>query len=228
MKNSWIIIVALVGVIVAMATAWIAGVYEAVSTKEIMGIAATVVGLIGYVPYLFGMYRGKVKPHIFSWFIWGLIMETVFIIQWENNAGPGAWVTALSAVFCIIICIYGWRDGDRNITRSDWIVLMVCQLAIPLWYIISQPMFTIILLTTIEIVAFYPTLRKSWQNPYDEFILSYSITGSKFVISLFAIESFTPVNWLYPSVLFIANLILVSVLFVRRNAIRRRISSANM
>lgn len=184
--------------------------------KEIFGFLATVIGMVGYVPYFYGMYRGQVKPHIFSWFIWGVIMETVCIIQWEHNSGPGAWVTGVSSIFCIIICLLGWRDGEKNITRGDWIVLMVCQIAIPFWYVVNKPIFTMLLLTIIKLVAFYPTFRKSWSKPYEESALSYSITGSKFAVSLLAIESFTAVNWLYPAVLVAANVLLVSVIMFRR------------
>ena len=137
-----------------------------IMSKEIIGAIALAIGVIGYIPYFIGMYKNTVKPHIFSWFIWGLIMETVFIIQWENHSGPGSWVTAISSLFCIIVCLFGWKDGDKNIKRSDWTVLVVCQLAIPLWYVIQNPVFTMILLTVIEIVAFYPTFHKSWWCPY--------------------------------------------------------------
>ena len=188
--------------------------------KEIFGLIATAIGIAGYVPYFLGMYRGKVKPHIFSWFIWGLIMETIFIVQWEHNSGPGAWVTGVSSVFCIIVCVLGWRDGVKHITRDDWIVLLVCQLAIPFWYVIHKPLFTMLMLTIIELIAFYPTFRKAWIKPYEESALSYSITGSKFAASLLAIESFTAINWLYPVVLIVVNVALVSVLFLRRSVLK--------
>ena len=190
------------------------------SHKEIIGIVATAIGIAGYIPYFVGLHRGNLRPHIFSWFIWGLIMETVFILQWENSSGPGAWITGMSSVFCIAICLMGWKDGEKNITRADWIVLMVCQLAVPLWYVIHQPFFTMLLLTVIELIGFYPTFRKSWEDPSGESALSYSITGLKFVISLFAIESFTPVNWLYPAALVLVNILLVGMLLWRRYALR--------
>ncbi|MDP9196165.1 MAG: hypothetical protein M3O22_05275 [Pseudomonadota bacterium] len=192
------------------------------ASKEVIGGIATVVGIAGYVPYFIGLHRGKLRPHIFSWFIWGLIMETVFILQWEHNAGPGAWITGMSSVFCIIICLLGWKAGEKNITRADWAVLMVCQLAVPLWYVIQQPVFTMLLLTVIELVGFYPTFRKSWHDPYGESTLSYFITALKFVISIFAIQNFTVVNWMYPAALFAVNIILVSTLLLRRRALSAR------
>ncbi|MCU6711451.1 TDP-N-acetylfucosamine:lipid II N-acetylfucosaminyltransferase [Paenibacillus sp. J5C_2022] len=39
--------------------------------KELLAIAATLLTYIGFIPYIRSILLGKIKPHIFSWIIWG-------------------------------------------------------------------------------------------------------------------------------------------------------------
>ena len=57
----------------------------------IIGLVATVIGLAGYVPYFKDIIRREIKPHAFSWLIWGILQSVVFFASTSRGGGaaPG-------------------------------------------------------------------------------------------------------------------------------------------
>lgn len=185
--------------------------------KELLGLIATLIAFAGYAPYVWGMYKGRVKPHAFSWTIWGLLTFIGFFAQVTGNAGPGAWVTLVSAVITSGIAFIAFFKFDRSyITRSDWITFIAALAAIPLWLITENPLYSVIWITIIDAIGFYPTFRKGWHKPYEELLLQFFLAGLKFAISLFALTSFTTITVLYPASLVIMNWLFIAMVLVRR------------
>ena len=58
---------------------------------------ATILALIAYVPYLIDMFRGKNRPHLYTWISIFLITAIVAYIQLKGGAGIGAIPTILGA-----------------------------------------------------------------------------------------------------------------------------------
>ncbi|MEA3399221.1 MAG: hypothetical protein U9R00_01765 [Patescibacteria group bacterium] len=74
-----------------------------------------------------------------------------------------------------------------------------------MWYLTSNPLGAIILVTLIDLFGYFPTLRKSYSKPHEETATTFFLNGLKFLISLFALQVYTPVTWLYPSGLTLFN-----------------------
>jgi len=198
-----------------------------ISAKAWFGIASIIIGIIGYVPYFVGLYQKKLKPHVFTWFLWGFLMAIVWLGQMQANAGAGAWITGMSAFFCLVIAVVALKIGDKDITRSDWICFIAGLLGIPIWYFTKDPLYAILFLTLIDCIAFIPTLRKLWSNPSGESALSYAITLCKFVISILAIREFNLATVIYPAALIVMNVILVSSILLRHKAIAKTMPLAD-
>lgn len=189
--------------------------------KEFLGLAATIIALVGYVPYLLGMYRGSVHPHVFSWLVWALLTGISFFLQMGAGAGPGAWVTGITAIICIIITMWSLKVGEKNITRSDWAAFLASLAAIPVWLGADSPVLAMVLITIIDMLAFWPTFRKSWWKPWDEALSEYWTASIKFSIALFAMDQFTLVTALYPAVLVFMHLAFIAMAVMRRRVIAR-------
>ena len=194
------------------------------SVKAWFGIASILVGILGYLPYFIGLYRKRLRPHVFSWFLWGFLMSIIWIGQIESNAGPGAWITGMSALVCLAIAAAAYRIGDKDITQSDWFCFIAGLLGIPLWFFTKDPLYSILFLTLIDSIAFVPTLRKLWLKPNGESALSYSITMTKFMVSFFAIKEHNLATSVYPAVMIIMNIVLVSTILWRRKTLRDKVT----
>lgn len=184
--------------------------------KELWGVLSTLSGLMGLAIYLYSIKVGESKPHFFSWFVWALLMLIAFFAQISDGAGAGAWVIGVSGFCCLAISIYALFKGEKNITRSDWLAFISALTAIPIWYVTKNPLYAVILVSLIDLAAFFPTFRKSWSKPLEESLLTYTICAVTYAMSIVALENFSFTTVLYPATLIVANTSFVTMLLIRR------------
>lgn len=184
--------------------------------KELLGITATAIAFISYVPYFRDIFAGKTKPHAFSWLVWSSLTAIGFAGQAADNGGPGAWVTGATALLTFFIFAIALKKGERRITFTDWLSLAGAGIAILFWAITKQPLLSVVLITLIDALGFFPTFRKSYSKPNEETLITYGLSGLKFVIALFALDNFTIATALYPIYLVVANWAFIVMLTVRR------------
>jgi len=190
-------------------------------TKELMGWISLIIAVVSYVPYMVSIVRGKTKPHAFSWIVWTIVLGITFAAQYADLAGPGAWATGVSAALCLPICIMALIWGERNITRGDWASFLGALMAIPLWIFTKDAFWAVLLVTFIDGVAYFPTIRKSWTKPNEELAFKYVLTVMKFVFSLVALENISFITTLYPIVSILLEAVVVGVLISRRATLSR-------
>lgn len=184
--------------------------------KVILGIVAIIIGLVGYVPYFRNIFLRKTKPHAFSWLVWTILTWTAFFVQIFSGAGPGAWVTGFTGVLCTTVFFLSLKYGEKDIHRSDWLSLFGAGIAMLLWALAKQPFLSILVITIIDALGFFPTFRKSYSKPMEETVTTYAFQGIKFIPALFALETHTPTTVLYPAYLVFANLSFVAMVLMRR------------
>lgn len=162
------------------------------------------------------MFNGKTKPHAFSWLVWGILTAIAFGGQVVGKGGAGAWVTGFTALVSFTICGYALAKGKRDFPLADWLCLAGCMLALVLWAITNNPLLAIILITIIDALAFAPTFRKSYSKPYSEPAFTYTLSGLKFLVGLFALHEVSTVTVLYPASLVLTNGLFVAIVLVQR------------
>jgi hypothetical protein len=187
--------------------------------KVVLTVIAVAIGLASYIHYGWNVFQGKIKPHAFSWLVWGVLDMTIFPIQLLENAGPGAWVTGITGITTFIIFGLALAKGDRKFVFFDWASLAGAAFAMVLWAITKQPLYSVILVTIIDFLGFLPTWRKGYYKPHEEGLLPFWVGALKFGISIFALESFTVTTWLYPVSLVISNGLFVPMVLWRRRQV---------
>ena len=192
-------------------------------TQQILGAMAVIVGLLGYMYYIIGILKGEIKPHAFTWFVWGTLTSIAFFAQITDGAGPGAWVTGITALMSFVFMFIGLGASSRiYIVRSDWYLLIATLISIPIWYFSGDPLFAVILITIIDAVAFAPTFRKAYFHPETENTNTYALSGIKFIFAIFALENITIVTALYPLSLVVANGAFVAMMLWRKAALSEK------
>lgn len=187
--------------------------------KTFLGIIASIMTIWAHIPYLRDTIRGTNKPHIFTWVIWALLTFIAFAAQIKGNAGPGAWVTGITGLICVVITVAALRNGKKDITKSDWIIFLCGLSAIPVWMATSNPLYAVIIVTLIDVSAVIPTFRKAWVKPHEENVFMYGFNVPRHACSIAAIQSFSLLTALYPAALLFMNLAMYVMLKTRRNAI---------
>lgn len=187
------------------------------STAALWGGLSVAVGLVGQVYYFRGIVWGGFRPHAFSYLVYALLTGIALAAQIAGGAGSGIWVTAFTAGFCLFVAVHGfWKKGIDYVTRSDWVILLGCLAAIPLWLVTDTPLYSVILISCIDGAATIPMIRKAWTLPHEDSVFAYAIASLKFAIGLPAIEHFTWVTALYPVTVVLVNALVVVVLLLRR------------
>ncbi len=189
--------------------------------KDIFGILTLFIGLAGFIPYCWAAVKGKAKPHMFSWIIWGLISAVAFAAAVVKGAGAGSWAVGGGAVACFVAAGIGARYGEKNITKSDWAVFGVAVSTIPLWYFTKDPLYSMCLVSLINAMGLYPTFRKSWSKPFEEPILIYGLNLLKFSLALLAVENYNLITVMFPATVLACNSSLVIMLSYRRYVVGR-------
>lgn len=192
--------------------------------KELYAIAATLMMFFSRGVYFTAIMRGMTKPHAFSWFIWGIISSIGVTAQIAEGAGVGSWPRLFGALSCFVIVFLALFKGEKNIARADWITLAAALCAIPLWVLTKTPVWSVILVCTIDTIGYLPTARKAWHKPHEEAAWGYFLSTVGAVFSVIAIEAYTPSTWLYPAVLVVSNGMMGSYLLLRRAALKTAVA----
>jgi hypothetical protein len=189
--------------------------------QEMFGLLSLLLSVASYVPYVRSIFVANTKPHAFTWLVWGAVMAIAFFAQLSDRAGAGSWATGLSGAFCLGIGVIALFRGEKHITRGDWIAFIVTLLAIPLWIATSDPLWSVLLVTGIDAVAYYPTFRKSYAKPDEELAFKYILTVIRYLFSLLALENFTVVTSIYQLVSICMEIAIVMMLLWRRAVLRK-------
>lgn len=189
--------------------------------KLIVSIIAILLTFVAYAPYIKDIFRGKTKPHVFSWFIWGTAVAIIFALQLEAGAGPGSFITLSVAIISFFIFFKSLKNGTEIIKKIDIVFLALALLAIILWLVVKQPVISIILLTSIGILGFAPTIRKSWGDPYSETLSTYVISAFRHSLSVYALAEYNIVTYLFPVTWVIANALFAILLVARRKVVSK-------
>lgn len=188
--------------------------------KIILGISASVLGFIGYVPYFRDIFQGRTKPHIFSWFVWSLLTGIAFFAQLSKGAGAGAWVTGFTAAVSLSIAILAFFRGEKHITKIDWATFIGALSGLIFWGLTANPLSAVIIITVTDALAFAPTFRKSYCKPHEETASTFALSALKFVFGLAALQSYNLTTWLYPASLVLMNGLFVVMLLLRRHILK--------
>jgi hypothetical protein len=187
------------------------------SLIQLVGLAAVVLTVVAYVPYIGAIRARAVKPHFFSWLIWSLTTVIVFFAQVAAAGGAGAWATGMSALITIYVA---WLAlvlrSDFSNTKADWGFLIAALLSLPLWFFTDDPLWSVVILTIVDALGFGPTLRKAWHKPQEESLQFYLLFAVRSVLSVAALETRTLTTVLFPAAMVVACILVSGLLLWRR------------
>lgn len=185
--------------------------------KELLAGAAVVLTLAMFVPYIRSIHQGRTRPHAFSWIVWALGTFVVFFAQTAGGGGLGAWPIGVSGLISgyIALLAYGKR-ADRSITTMDWVFLAIALAALPCWFLTSNPLSAVVILTGVDLAGFGPTFRAAYARPYDERIGFYLLGTVRNALAIAALERYSLTTVLFPAAVGIACLGFVCMVAYRR------------
>jgi hypothetical protein len=116
----------------------------------------------------------------------------------------------------VSVFVLSFKYGEQHVTWVDKICLLVGFVGIGLLMLPISKLYAVLLAITIDVLAFIPTVRKSWLKPYEETISLYALTVIKTVIVLAAFDSHVWIVILHPIAVITYNSLFVLFLLWRR------------
>ncbi len=189
--------------------------------KDYFSLAAIALTFIGFAPYIRGIHRGTTQAHVFSWVIWGITTVIVFFAQLEAKGGSGAWPLGVSGAVTLYIALLAYQRKEAlNITGSDWLFFYAALSSLPIWYFSADPAFAVIVLTTVDLLGFGPTLRKAYQQPHTESLSFFSLFALRNGLVILALAHYSLATVLFPAAVGLGCLFLIILVLIRRYFLR--------
>lgn len=188
--------------------------------KELLSALAIAITFMAFLPYIRSILKNTTRPHVFSWVIWGSTTFIVFLAQLEDKGGVGAWPIGVSGIITLFIAILAYiKRADVSITKTDWLFFVTAMSSLPLWYLTSDPLWAVVVLTTVDVLGFGPTLRKTWHQPHSESVMFFALFAIRNSLVILSLENYSLTTVLFPTVIALACLLLISLMLYRRAVI---------
>lgn len=188
--------------------------------RELLSAVAISLTFIAFFPYIRSIIRGTIKPHVFSWVIWGTTTFVVFLAQLEGHGGAGAWPIGVSGSITIFIALLAFmKRADIVITKTDWLFFVSALSSLPFWYFTSNPLWAVVILTTVDVLGFGPTVRKAYEFPHSESLLFFALFTARNFIAIMALENYSVTTVLFPAVVAITCILLMVMVKFRRRGL---------
>lgn len=186
--------------------------------KQKLGILSLLIAVLGYIPYIANVLKGKTKPHAYTWLTWEVIAVVGLGIQLQGKGGAGTWLLGLTTIVTLLIFLLSLKYGHRDIHKIDTLSLTFAGIAFVFWLFADQPLIAAILISLIEAVGgFFPTFRKSNKLPYEETLTSYVAYSISTILALIALDNHSVELMLYPIAVIILNISFVIYVLTRRS-----------
>lgn len=194
-----------------------------VSIKLVFAVIACILVVVGgFLPYIRDIYRGKTKPHAYTWLIWTITQGTALVGLWQGHGGLAVVAMAIGVSMSIFVIGLSFRYGTRNITRADTIILIASLLAIGVWWQLHNPLLALVMVSLIDIVGYIPSIRKTYEEPWTETSLTWGVFIITNVLIMLSLDEYNFMTLFYLVSITAANAILLSICLVRRRSIHPR------
>ena len=190
--------------------------------KEFLSAIAIALTFAAFLPYIRSILTNEIKPHVFSWIIWGSTTFIVFLAQMQGGGGAGAWPIGVSGLVTLYVAFLAFtKKSDISITRLDWSFFLLAMVSLPLWYFTSDPLWAVVILTLVDVLGFGPTVRKAYHHPFEENLVFFALFFLRNVLAIAALETYSVTTVLFPAVIATACVVLMVMVSHRRRVILR-------
>jgi hypothetical protein len=176
--------------------------------KETFAVAAALLAVAGNVPYVIDILKGRVQPHAYTWFVWTVVSGIVLFGQIAKGAGVGALPTLAAEIFTFVIFLLSLKFGFKGVTKTDTFFLLLALAGIIPWIMTSDPTVSVIVAVSIDVIAFIPTLRKTWAEPKSETPILYSANVVRHILALFSMQAYNVATTLHSIAMITTNTVM--------------------
>ncbi len=177
--------------------------------KTSLGIAAGVLSILGFVPYIITILQGKTRPNRATWWIWLILSIVISASNYFVGAGNTIWLPVCGGIAQFIIALLSLKYGEGGWSRFDRMCVLGVSISLVLWWQFNVPFITLLLNIVIDFLGALPTIKKSFLEPEKENLLTWSLYFVASLLNLLAIEHWNLKILAFPLYIFYVNATIV-------------------
>lgn len=175
--------------------------------------------LAGAFFYIKDIFKGETRPHLISWFFWGIAPLIGAFLQFKAGAGLSV-IPVLMAGICGLLGFTAGlikRNGYWKISTLDIWCGVFAALSLVLWILTKNTALSIVFAILTDGLAYIPTLLKAWKSPQTESASGYIPGIVNNTIGLLIIKNWIFSIYSFPIYFIVINF--VTVFFIYRKKI---------
>ncbi len=185
--------------------------------EVIFTIISISIYLVGAIPYWRDVLSGRTIPHLFSVLVWLILVWFNCYVLWLN--GEWLWfipsiIMAISLFFAVIFWVKMFKQIQIN--WFDYICLILSGLLLVYYFFSQNIINTVIFTVIIDFIAFLPTFKKGWLQPWTESILIYLLAWVNQIFTILSLSEFSMETSLFWGYIFFGNVIFFIMVAFRR------------
>ncbi|HEY1835959.1 MAG TPA: hypothetical protein VGG13_04020 [Candidatus Saccharimonadales bacterium] len=179
-------------------------------------VISSILTVASTIPYLVDIFRDKTKPRIVSWFTWSVLTAIASAASFVDHQYASAVLTLCASIETAAIVALGLvKSGDRTLEKFDIYCLGGAMVGLVLWLIFNSPTIAVAASVTIDLVGALPTIRHTWQKPYEETWLAFLLASVGGAFSVMAARDFRITAIAYPIYIVLCNAVLTGIILGR-------------
>lgn len=186
--------------------------------KLVLIVASSTVYVCSGIPYLYAIFKKKIRPSKVSWFLWLLLGVFALLSVWKSGGTYQAIYNLAAVTMVSAILLVSLFKGKTVFTKVDAVALVGGLASFSCLFIFDSPLFAMWFVIITDLIAYVPTWVKSWQDPASESTLTFGMTFLGATLGFLAvIDEANYIFYLYPLYLTIANGVEFAILLIRKN-----------
>ncbi|HSW98342.1 MAG TPA: hypothetical protein VLF71_00735 [Candidatus Saccharimonadales bacterium] len=181
-------------------------------------VAAAAVNLVGCISYAKDTLAGRTKPNRVGWGLWAAAPLIAFAAELSQGVGWQSLITLSSGLgpLMVLTISFATKKAYWKLRPFDWFCGGLSLIALVLWAVTGKGDVAILFSICADVFACLPTLTKAYHHPETERALTFWFGVVGTAISLLTIAHWTFANYAFPVYLLVANVVLASVIDIRR------------
>jgi hypothetical protein len=186
--------------------------------RDALGLLSVALAVLAAVIYIAQTLRGELRPHPLSWFLFGILSLTGYLVQRGEGARQGSWTLLAMTVICFLFVAVSVARGERSFSRREWAFAVAGGAVFVVYLFTGQANVAAALTTLVDALGYGPTFVRGWSQPNKDSATSFALNGVKFVPSLMAMDPISFATSFYPATLLVLNAAVAIMLVIRRRA----------
>lgn len=152
--------------------------YLGISFAHWLVLVSAFISLSGAFVYIRDMFRGKSKPNLVTWGLWGFAPLIAFGAALSVDADNWSTVRIFMSGFgplLVFLAAFVVRQGYWKLSKIDYACGTLSIVALLAWLVADSPVLAILLAAVADLFATLPTVFKAWKHPETETLYTYFV-----------------------------------------------------